>query len=88
MSPAHFIPGGYQFLLAVSNNLPWTFLFAPVLAAALLLTAFASATDGSAGGRGRSAGCNAIPPAMHRRRVFPAKRGRGAVRDQNRETGR
>ena len=34
-------PAGINPLLVVSNNLPWTFLFAPVLAGALLLTAFA-----------------------------------------------
>lgn len=34
-------PAGINPLLAVSGNLPWTFLFAPVLAGALLLTAFA-----------------------------------------------
>ena len=32
-------PAGINPLLVVSNNLPWTFLFAPVLAGALLLTA-------------------------------------------------
>ena len=35
-------PAGINPLLVVSGNLPWTFLFAPVLAGALLLTAFAS----------------------------------------------
>ena len=34
-------PAGINPLLVISNNLPWTFLFAPVLAGALLLTAFA-----------------------------------------------
>lgn len=34
-------PAGINPLLAVSGNLPWTFLFAPALAGALLLTAFA-----------------------------------------------
>ena len=34
-------PAGINPLLVVSNNLPWWFLFAPVLAGALLLTAFA-----------------------------------------------
>ena len=34
-------PAGINPLLVVSNNLPWSFLFAPVLAGALLLTAFA-----------------------------------------------
>jgi CBS-domain-containing membrane protein len=34
-------PAGINPLLVVSNNLPWTFLFAPVLAGAVLLTAFA-----------------------------------------------
>jgi CBS-domain-containing membrane protein len=34
-------PAGINPLLVVSGNLPWTFLFAPVLAGALLLTAFA-----------------------------------------------
>jgi CBS-domain-containing membrane protein len=34
-------PAGINPLLVVSSNLPWTFLFAPVLAGALLLTAFA-----------------------------------------------
>src|SRR5438552_2651588 len=33
-------PAGINPLLVVSGNLPWTFLFAPVLAGALLLTAF------------------------------------------------
>ena len=33
--------GGINPLLVVSGNLPWTFLFAPVLAGAVLLTAFA-----------------------------------------------
>jgi CBS-domain-containing membrane protein len=34
-------PAGINPLLVVSNNLPWTFLIAPVLAGALLLAAFA-----------------------------------------------
>ncbi len=34
-------PAGINPLLVISNNLPWTFLVAPVLAGALLLTAFA-----------------------------------------------
>jgi CBS-domain-containing membrane protein len=34
-------PAGINPLLVVSNNLPWSFLFAPVLAGALLLTGFA-----------------------------------------------
>jgi CBS-domain-containing membrane protein len=34
-------PAGINPLLVISGNLPWTFLFAPVLAGALLLTAFA-----------------------------------------------
>jgi CBS-domain-containing membrane protein len=34
-------PAGINPLLMISNNLPWTFLFAPVLAGALLLTVFA-----------------------------------------------
>lgn len=34
-------PAGINPLLVVSNNLPWWFLLAPVLAGALLLTAFA-----------------------------------------------
>src|SRR3954467_8996993 len=34
-------PAGINPLLVVSGNLPWTFLFVPVLAGALLLTAFA-----------------------------------------------
>ena len=34
-------PAGIDPLLVVSNNLPWTFLFAPVLAGAVLLTVFA-----------------------------------------------
>jgi CBS-domain-containing membrane protein len=34
-------PAGINPLLVVSNNLPWSFLFAPVLAGAMLLTAFA-----------------------------------------------
>ena len=34
-------PAGINPLLVVSANLPWTFLFAPVLAGAVLLTAFA-----------------------------------------------
>jgi CBS-domain-containing membrane protein len=34
-------PAGIKPLLVVSNNLPWSFLFAPVLAGAVLLTAFA-----------------------------------------------
>jgi CBS-domain-containing membrane protein len=34
-------PAGIGPLLAVSNNLPWSFLWAPVLASAVLLTAFA-----------------------------------------------
>jgi CBS-domain-containing membrane protein len=36
-------PAGINPLLVVSNNLPWSFLFAPVLAGALLLAAFAFA---------------------------------------------
>ena len=34
-------PAGINPLLVVSGNVPWTFMFAPVLAGALLLTAFA-----------------------------------------------
>jgi CBS-domain-containing membrane protein len=34
-------PAGINPLLVVSHNLPWTFLFAPVLAGAILLTGFA-----------------------------------------------
>jgi len=34
-------PAGINHLLVVSNNLPWSFLFAPVLAGAVLLAAFA-----------------------------------------------
>jgi CBS-domain-containing membrane protein len=34
-------PAGINPLLVVSNSLPWSFLLAPVLAGALLLTAFA-----------------------------------------------
>jgi CBS-domain-containing membrane protein len=34
-------PAGINPLLVVSNNLPWSFLIAPVLAGAILLTAFA-----------------------------------------------
>jgi CBS-domain-containing membrane protein len=34
-------PAGINPLLVISNNLSWTFLFAPVLAGALLLAAFA-----------------------------------------------
>lgn len=34
-------PAGINPLLVVSNNLPWTFLFVPVLAGAVLLAAFA-----------------------------------------------
>ena len=34
-------PAGINPLLVISGNLPWTFLFAPVLAGALLLAAFA-----------------------------------------------
>jgi len=34
-------PAGINPLLVVSNNLPWSFLFAPVLVGAVLLTAFA-----------------------------------------------
>ena len=34
-------PAGINPLLVVSNNLPWSFLFAPVLAGAVLLTTFA-----------------------------------------------
>jgi CBS-domain-containing membrane protein len=34
-------PAGINPLLVVSNNLPWSFLFAPVLVGTLLLTAFA-----------------------------------------------
>jgi CBS-domain-containing membrane protein len=34
-------PAGINPLLVVANNLPWSFLFAPVLAGAVLLTAFA-----------------------------------------------
>jgi CBS-domain-containing membrane protein len=36
-------PAGINPLLVVSNNLPWSFLFAPVLAGALLLAASAFA---------------------------------------------
>jgi CBS-domain-containing membrane protein len=35
-------PAGINPLLVVSDNLPWSFLLAPVLAGALLLTAFAN----------------------------------------------
>lgn len=34
-------PAGINPLLVITNNLPWPFLFAPVLAGAVLLTAFA-----------------------------------------------
>lgn len=34
-------PAGINPLLVITNNLPWSFLFAPVLAGAVLLTAFA-----------------------------------------------
>jgi CBS-domain-containing membrane protein len=34
-------PAGINPLLVVSNNLPWSFFFAPVLAGAVLLTVFA-----------------------------------------------
>ena len=34
-------PAGINPLLVISNNLPWSFLLAPVLAGAVLLTAFA-----------------------------------------------
>jgi CBS-domain-containing membrane protein len=34
-------PAGINPLLVVSHNLPWTFLFAPVLAGAILLSGFA-----------------------------------------------
>jgi CBS-domain-containing membrane protein len=34
-------PAGINPLLVVSNNLPWTFLFVPVLTGAVLLTGFA-----------------------------------------------
>ena len=34
-------PAGIDPLLVVTNSLPWSFLFAPVLAGTLLLTAFA-----------------------------------------------
>ena len=34
-------PAGINPLLVISNNLPWTFLFAPVFRGALMLTAFA-----------------------------------------------
>jgi CBS-domain-containing membrane protein len=36
-------PAGINPLLVISNNLPWSFLFAPVLAGALMLSAFAIA---------------------------------------------
>jgi CBS-domain-containing membrane protein len=36
-------PAGINPLLVISNNLPWSFLFVPVLAGALLLAAFAIA---------------------------------------------
>jgi CBS-domain-containing membrane protein len=36
-------PAGINPLLVISNNLPWSFLFAPVFAGALMLTAFALA---------------------------------------------
>lgn len=36
-------PAGINPLLVISNNLPWSFLFAPVLLGALLLTGFAFA---------------------------------------------
>ena len=36
-------PAGINPLLVISNNMPWSFLFVPVLAGALLLTAFALA---------------------------------------------
>jgi CBS-domain-containing membrane protein len=34
-------PAGFNPLLVVSNNLPWSFVIAPVLAGAVLLAAFA-----------------------------------------------
>lgn len=36
-------PAGINPLLVISNNLPWSFLFVPVLAGALLLAGFAIA---------------------------------------------
>jgi CBS-domain-containing membrane protein len=58
-------PAGINPLLVVSNNLSWSFLFVPLLAGSLLLTAFAYVWPaGSAAGRGRSAGgsrCRAKP---------------------------
>jgi CBS-domain-containing membrane protein len=53
-------PAGIAPLLVVPNGLPWSFLLAPVLAGALLLTARLpiSGTAGCAAGRGRGAGCN------------------------------
>jgi hypothetical protein len=57
---------GINPLLVVSNNLPWTFLLAPVLAGALLLPPSPmSGTDGSGSGRGRCAGCEAAAPAVY-----------------------
>jgi CBS-domain-containing membrane protein len=44
-------PAGINPLLVVSNNLPWSFLFAPVLAGALLLAAFALVWHRWIGGR-------------------------------------
>jgi CBS-domain-containing membrane protein len=40
-SPALSPPVGINPLLVASNNLPWSFLLVPVLAGAVLLTAFA-----------------------------------------------
>jgi hypothetical protein len=37
----NILPAGNNPLLVLSNNLPWSYLFAPVLAGALLSTAFA-----------------------------------------------
>jgi hypothetical protein len=79
-------PADVDSLLVLSNNLPWTFLLAPVLAGAPLLTAFVtSGTDGSAGGRGHKRWLQGHS-ASHAAR-FQAKRGRG--RSETRiETGR
>lgn len=44
-------PAGINPLLVISNNLPWSFLLAPVLAGAVLLTVFACLWHRSIGGR-------------------------------------
>ena len=94
-------PAGINPLLVISNNLPWSFLFVPVLAGALLLTAFAS--SGTAGAAPvlaaalalsaispvpRSRNCKAVAVADQRELAGVERFQRRAVADRDQGGGR